>query len=159
MDQASPYIPASPAPEDALVACLSRPRLQSYLKRTDGDPPRALRFYEWNTELSAALYVPIQIFEVAVRNAVVKAVVEAYTETWYRDPRFYGRTKDLTDYVQQACAKADENKGGFPFTGDDVVAASTMGLAAYRRNAAASRHSEMNPYLEVRSGDQAWRWQ
>lgn len=55
---------------DAVVAAVSDPRLRPYLDRVGSDRDRALALYEWNLEMSAAVYAGLAIVEVALRNAM-----------------------------------------------------------------------------------------
>ena len=58
-------------PDDGpwLELWLSAPRLERYLAASDGDRERALRLYDWNARISAALLCDLAHFEVALRNA------------------------------------------------------------------------------------------
>jgi len=56
---------------------LSPPRLERYLHVAGGDRERALRLYDWNARISAALLRDLAHFEVALRNAYDSALVAA----------------------------------------------------------------------------------
>lgn len=56
---------------------LSPPRLERYLQVADGDRERAVRLYDWNARISAALLRDLAHFEVALRNAYDGALVAA----------------------------------------------------------------------------------
>ncbi len=58
---------------------LSTPRLRRYLAACGGDRERALRLYDWNARISAALLCDLAHFEVALRNAYDRALMAA---TW-----------------------------------------------------------------------------
>lgn len=45
-------------------------RLQPYLGATHGHVKDALRLYQWNVELSGAVYEALHVFEVVLRNAI-----------------------------------------------------------------------------------------
>jgi hypothetical protein len=66
-------------PDDGpwLERWLSAPRLERYLQATGGDRERALRLYDWNGRISAAVLRDLAHFEVAVRNAYDAALVGA----------------------------------------------------------------------------------
>lgn len=68
---------------DELEATLSRERLGTYLRETDGDREKAVRLHVWNTEVSAAFYGPLQTMEVAFRNAAHRALAGQYGSTWH----------------------------------------------------------------------------
>jgi hypothetical protein len=59
---------------DELFAALSHARLRSYLAEAENDRERALELYEWNLRLSGALWIPVGITEVALRNAMSAAI-------------------------------------------------------------------------------------
>ncbi len=66
-------------PDDGpwLELWLSAPRLERYLVAAGGDRARALRLYDWNARISAALLRDLAHFEVALRNAYHGALVAA----------------------------------------------------------------------------------
>ena len=74
-----------------LASILSCPRLTKYREeakkfshKTKGEEIEiALRFYTWNTALSAAFYGPLQALEIALRNAVNEQMKASFGETWY----------------------------------------------------------------------------
>lgn len=56
---------------------LSAPRLERYLLAAGDDRARALRLYDWNARISAALLRDLAHFEVALRNAYDVALLPA----------------------------------------------------------------------------------
>jgi hypothetical protein len=54
----------------AIVAQLSRPRLAPYLAAAGGNVRDGLRLYQWNIDLSGAVYEALHVFEVVLRNAM-----------------------------------------------------------------------------------------
>ena len=46
------------------------PRLRHYLVEAGGDVDRAIRLYEWNTNLSAAFWESLGHLEVVLRNTI-----------------------------------------------------------------------------------------
>lgn len=65
--------------EDAL----SNERFGSYMDSAQGDREKALALYALNAQVSAALYIPLQVLEVALRNRFHHHLSEAYGESWY----------------------------------------------------------------------------
>ncbi|WP_240796349.1 hypothetical protein [Streptomyces sp. RFCAC02] len=59
-----------------------------YLNEADGDRARALRLYQWNSELSCAVLHDLGHFEVALRNAYAAALDATWTGSghWLDDP-------------------------------------------------------------------------
>jgi hypothetical protein len=68
---------------DALVASLSPERIATYTAAANGDRAKAMRLYTWNTAVSAAFYGPLQGLEVALRNAMHRALTGTYGHAWY----------------------------------------------------------------------------
>lgn len=65
-----------------LTEALSTPRLATYLHWSGGDGEVALRLYTFNVNLSAALYGPLHMFEVALRNAADLALTRKFGSAW-----------------------------------------------------------------------------
>ena len=59
-----------PAQLPALPAVIGSDRFGTYLTATAGDVAHAVRLYAWNVEASAAFWGPLQVLEVALRNAL-----------------------------------------------------------------------------------------
>lgn len=67
---------------------ISGPRFATFLAHTNGDRHKALEFYIWNVQLSAAFMVPLQLCEVAVRNGIVEAVEKVHGANWHNAAGF-----------------------------------------------------------------------
>jgi hypothetical protein len=70
----------SPNIINALERALSPERLSTYLAAANGD--HAAGLYVWNTEISAAVYSPLQALEILVRNAFHRELSAVYGPTW-----------------------------------------------------------------------------
>ena len=55
---------------EALEPHLARARLAPYLVACNGVERRAIRLYQWNIELSGAVYQALHVVEVVLRNAI-----------------------------------------------------------------------------------------
>lgn len=140
--------PAQPDPRNtAIAAALSVPRLGPYLAATGGYVQDALRLYEWNVELSGAVYEVLHIVEVVLRNAIDRQlaawnVTQADASTgrqhaagWLMDPsrllvRLLGQ--DLVKARDRARTAVREGKPGGRTAGhDDVLAQLTFGTWRY----------------------------
>lgn len=66
---------------------LSSDRLTPYLESCDGNIERALKLYEWNSNLSQIIMRDISYFEVALRNAYDRTMSESWdgAERWLID--------------------------------------------------------------------------
>lgn len=62
---------ATPSSTDAAVACAISPaRMAPYLDAMNGNTSDGIRLYQWNIELSAAVYELFHFLEVVLRNAM-----------------------------------------------------------------------------------------
>lgn len=67
---------------------LSLERFGRYLSWAGGNRDRALQLYALNTQLSEALYIPLQMLEVALRNRIHSVMSAARKdECWFQDDR------------------------------------------------------------------------
>ena len=62
---------------------MSIERLQPYLHDAGGDKLKALRLYERNTQLSEALYGPLQGLEIVWRNALHIQLTKKFGQQWF----------------------------------------------------------------------------
>lgn len=84
-----------------LIAALSAERFDTYLNWTGGDQTLAERLYTYNVQLSAALYGPLHMQEIALRNMADAALIQRYGQSWFDNPAV------LTTPYQTGCiAKA-----------------------------------------------------
>ena len=67
----------------SLVVALSLERFGRYLTWAADDQAKALEFYALNTRLSEALYVPLQVLEVALRNRVNTVLAGVHDSHWF----------------------------------------------------------------------------
>jgi hypothetical protein len=81
----------SPFYDDASIANLSNVistrRLAPYLAEA-GALPRAIDLYVWNIRASAALYGPLSILEVVLRNALHRELKAIFGPSWHDAPGF-----------------------------------------------------------------------
>ena len=73
---------------DFLFQRLSPERLATYLDAVDGDVERAIRLYEWNAQVSAALFEVIGHVEIVLRNAIHEQMTawcraNGHDENWF----------------------------------------------------------------------------
>jgi hypothetical protein len=65
-----------------LPTVISAPRFATYLKATFNDKAAALALYQWNFQISAAFFVPLQMCEIAIRNGVAEALERVHGANW-----------------------------------------------------------------------------
>ena len=110
---------------DALEAALSSERMATYLTAANGDREKALRFYTWNTAVSAAFYGPLQGLEVALRNAMHRELTSTYGLNWYDNPHC---SLDVGACERVASVKRDLARDAHPVGPPDIVAALAFGF-------------------------------
>jgi hypothetical protein len=90
----------------AVCTTISRERLRKYLALAGGDEALAIRLYAWNSAMCACFYGPIQVVEVAVRNAIANRLETRFGAAWPSDARFINLLKpyqrnELTNALQK----------------------------------------------------------
>lgn len=86
-----------------LEAALSADRLSTYRHWTSQDEALAVRLYTFNVQLSAALYGPLHMLEVALRNVVDAKLTAVYGNGWMDNADVL-----RTNYQQTCVRKARE---------------------------------------------------
>lgn len=84
------------------VDALSVDRYSTYKFWADGNDELATRLYSFNVSLSAALYGPLHMFEVSLRNVIDRKMTEIYGVDWLDD------TATLVTSYQQRCVEEAE---------------------------------------------------
>lgn len=70
---------------DELIEVISADRFSTYELAAAGDRRHALALYAWNIACSAAFYGPLQVLEVALRNAIHRQLTLFYgSPTWWK---------------------------------------------------------------------------
>lgn len=102
---------------------LSLERFARYLKWAEGDRTRALELYTLNTQLSEALYTPLQVLEIALRNRIHVVLKDALHDRWFEEEGFL-----LVENQRRQLAKAHEELAdtGKNSTPGRIVAALTF---------------------------------
>lgn len=117
-----------PASLKGLRTLIGDARFTTYLSAYGGREDLALRLYAWNSALSAALWGPLGVVEIGVRNAIHLQLVERTGRPdWWRDQRMWNLLLDrqrgeVTAAIDTASRRIEDP------TADDVVAASNFGL-------------------------------
>lgn len=110
-----------PGLEDAL----STERFNRYLAWAGGDRTRAIELYTLNTRISEALYIPLQMLEVALRNRIHTVMATKFHERWFEDEgRLLGNRQP--EQLEKALADIAEKKK--EATPGQVVAELTFGF-------------------------------
>lgn len=64
----------------AISDALSEPRMETYHQRqrtTSKEDPAALTLYLWNARVASAMFLPLHLLEVVIRNAISEAITKA----------------------------------------------------------------------------------
>lgn len=105
-----------------------------------GDRALALRLYLWNARLCEALYLPLQLAEVACRNAIVVPVVKRFGNGWFADHRFENILEMDRREALRECVRKERKKRGKLFTPDHLVASLPFGFWVYLMTSRYDRH-------------------
>jgi hypothetical protein len=88
----------------ALQNTISAPRFAPYMTLASNDVHHAFGLYLYNARLAKAFLFPLQMAEVALRNAVAEALTTSFGPDWPSDPGFAAW---LDQGGHEAIAKAD----------------------------------------------------
>ena len=72
----------SDADIEAFVQTVSRPRFLRYLASSADDIRLAFTLYRWNSEISQYFYLPLQIWEIALRNRLNNFLSDRFGPDW-----------------------------------------------------------------------------
>ena len=95
-------------------ATLSVERFARYLEWRSEDHARALELYALNTQLSEALYTPLQILEITLRNRIHTVLTEARHEQWFEDDGYLlleHQRCQIAEVVEQVGERRDPTPG------------------------------------------------
>lgn len=106
-----------------ILDALSLERFSRYLDWAEGDEVAALELYTLNTQLSEALYTPLQMLEVALRNRIHTVMTEAHHEGWFDEEGILLLESQLEQIEK---ARADLKEGGKKPIPGRIVAALTF---------------------------------
>lgn len=81
-----------------LTGIISPPRIASYVAEA-GDLQSAVDLYVWNVRASAALYGPLSILEIALRNALDRELKSMFGPSWHDDPSFVAAVTAVAEAI------------------------------------------------------------
>lgn len=110
---------------DETIRLLSVPRLTTYTAACDGDIKAAIALYQWNLEVSSALFTAIHYFEVALRNTVDLRLAKDFggTQPWFDAAPLSDGGKGKIRQAERRVAEA-----GHEVTTGRVIAELTLGF-------------------------------
>jgi hypothetical protein len=126
-------VPDATADLLAIRRRLSPARLERYERASGGGIQGALALYQWNTEVSAALYALLQAVEVILRNALVEELIAlhdalGYSGEWFDDPF---RLLDARHHDNISAARQKICSERRDVTSDRLVSELTFGFWRY----------------------------
>lgn len=122
-----------------LDGLLSEARFARYLHRYPSRRELALRLYAWNLAVSSALWGPISVLEVALRNSLHARLADrAGRGDWWNDPHVHlcRNERDAIDSATETVRRRVTEKP----TSDQVVAATSFGFWVGLTSAGISRN-------------------
>ncbi|MFI2487548.1 hypothetical protein ACH47X_11595 [Promicromonospora kroppenstedtii] len=128
----------------AVANLLSPPRLAPYLRASGGNLRAALKLYQWNVEMSSAVYMMLHLVEVFLRNSIDKQLrawnatqinpqtLRPHGRDWLLDPSHLVERVVRRDEIDKAARRArlavrDSATSRRPVTHDDVLAQLAFG--------------------------------
>jgi hypothetical protein len=109
----------------SLISGLSKGRFERFLRDAGRDEVEALRLYLWNTAAAAAFYSPLQVLEVALRDAINRELCADHGDRWWErwDIHLDWRALQQIDSVTSRLTSRKQ-----PVTNTNVVASLTLGF-------------------------------
>lgn len=108
---------------------VGKARFRRYLDETQDDPSSALQLYIWNSKASQAFYLPLQLWEICLRNRLNDFLCWKYGERWPYDE--YKAVRQLKGNAQSSLRdtidKQTRLRGAAPST-DSIVADLSAGF-------------------------------
>ncbi|MCC6536822.1 MAG: hypothetical protein IT162_04685 [Bryobacterales bacterium] len=110
---------------NALESTLSVERFRTYVQLAGGNRRRAVDIYERNTAISEALYGVMQATEVALSNAIHRAMTDGYGSMWFEAPSLALEPPQLEKLGK---AKSEIQRDKRPLTPGAIVAELGLGV-------------------------------
>jgi hypothetical protein len=117
-----------PATLAGIEGALSEARLGRYLRDAGGDKHYALRLYVWNIRLCETLYLPTQVCEVTLRNAIDRAVRAKHGDNWISRGSFLCTLPDRLKTELHDVIRTETATYGHGMTIDHVVSGLSFGF-------------------------------
>lgn len=111
----------------AIENTLGPGRISRYMSEAAQDRNYAIQLYLWNTQICQAFYFPLQVAEIAVRNACQEALRYTYKQNWYDEQKFIHQLKpDFRSEISRVTA--DEKGQHGQITDGHVVSGLSFGF-------------------------------
>ncbi len=112
-------------------ALVSKARIDRYLASCEGNLEKALQLYVWNAQISQAFYLPIQVWEVCLRNQMNRFLCRQFSDgAWpYNELKAVRRLKATDrDRVMDARKRQEDACKVSQASTDAIVADLTAGF-------------------------------
>ena len=121
--------PQDEAGVNAIIATISKPRLSKYIAEAGGNTLYALALYHWNSQLSQALYLSLQSWEVSMRNKLSDFLCFKYGPNWpFEEKARRNLTGQDTRRLEDAIRRQTEQRGGANPNTNQIVAELSAGF-------------------------------
>ena len=110
-----------------LHASLPAARLRYFMRASGFDPVRAQKLHDWNEEIGAALFGPLQRIELALRTRTNRAFTAAYGAEWYNATKFR-QAAHHADRVSIAEARNRVVAAASDISAEAIMSKATFGL-------------------------------
>lgn len=123
--ESKPDTPSEVDDLNLLEVALSPERLHRYRASSNNDLSKAIQLYLWNTNISQALYGPLQVLEVTTRNSINRQFCAKFGTNWYQnsDPILF--VDPQAEKISKVVSRFDKPR---PITVGDVVADLSFGF-------------------------------
>jgi len=108
---------------------MGKARIARYLNDSNGTNEGAMQLYHWNSLTSQALYFPLQVWEVCLRNRINKFLIKKYNAKWPYDQRALRNLKK-EDFrrLRQVKARQERERNAHQAPTDSIVADLSAGF-------------------------------
>lgn len=113
---------------NSFVNTISRARLSKYISASNGNIKEALLLYHWNSQLSQSLYLPLQTWEISLRNKINLFLCWKYNPNWPRDQQaLRNLARPQNDRLTETIQRQSRDRKAPPTT-DQIVADLSAGF-------------------------------
>lgn len=108
---------------------VSEARFARYLREANGDQFHAIDLYYWNAQLAQCMYIPLQTWEVALRNRLNSFLIWKYKAEWpYSDVLLRTLRGNERNRLTEARERQEGNRHGGRAPTDAIVADLSAGF-------------------------------
>jgi hypothetical protein len=114
---------------EAFIQTVSAARFNRFLKEHSGNKRAAIALYHANAKISQCLYLPMQIWEVSLRNRISSFLCWKYSQNWPRDVRLIRNlSRHEKTRLEDAIERQEAARGKSQVHTDAIVADLSAGF-------------------------------